>query len=475
MKFKRFKIPGRFPSQTSVIAIFCIFFSFLLQSSVPGIGKLGEKQLFLFDRIYKGVGNPSFVNIEKIGDYTFNLLTASENVSVDRPVSFFGKGSSFPDEKELATSRKYASYDRIGYGYLHYFVKDNVRLYIYELRIFNREKKKFFSYCTFFKWPYLSESVVEDLVNQVVIPSFIADNSSIKKKSGLKKNIDGKKKTILLDPGHGGHNFGAALPKELLKYKQEEKDLNSDIAQLVGDRLEKMGFAVRYTRLPEEDYFLSLDERAIICNIYNPDLFVSLHHDGGVPDSHGFRLFYSDYKPLIDVEDLEIFLENEFESDQFMGEILINDLTYLFYREKNGAITYTTSKLSNWDVLDKTLSNAAVVSRDLGEKVVRNFIKDLTYVKPHPKKGRHAIASAYFVLRKTRCPSILIENGYMSTPDEFYEVRKPENQRLFAKSLTDSIFRYYYPDLPLPEIDKSEEVDLGTDSKGEASSLTNEN
>lgn len=462
MKLNKIKISGRFSSGNIIVIVVCIFFSVLLQGSISEHGKQDEKSLFLFDKVYKGEGNPSVVNIKKIEKYTLDLLAQSEDIAISRPLSSFAEESSFPKEKDLISSREYASYNRIGYAYLHYFSKNNVSLYIYELRIFNRKKKKFFSYCAFFKWPHEFKPAVQKLLNNIVLPSCSGEINSVKNKIDANDTAtDEKIFTVLIDPGHGGHNLGAVLPKSLLKYQVNEKDLNSVLARLVGNRLEKMGFSVHYTRIPEEDYFLSLEERANISNVSNPDLFISLHHDGGNPGSHGFRLFYSDYKPLADVEDLEIFLGKEFESDQFLGEILINDLSHLFYRDKNGEITYTTSKLSNWDVFDKSLSPSAIVSKDLGDKIVKNFIKELTYVKPHPRKGHHArkgyhaIPSAYFVLRKTRCPSILIENGYMTTPDEFLKVSKPENQRLFAQSLTDSIFSYFYPHKPLPVIDKT--------------------
>lgn len=76
--------------------------------------------------------------------------------------------------------------------------------------------------------------------------------------------------TVVIDPGHGGKDPGAIGVGGL-----REKDVNLRLSRLLGDRLEKAGFDVVYTR--EKDRYLSLEERTVIAEAAKGDLFVSVH------------------------------------------------------------------------------------------------------------------------------------------------------------------------------------------------------
>jgi N-acetylmuramoyl-L-alanine amidase len=78
-------------------------------------------------------------------------------------------------------------------------------------------------------------------------------------------------RTVMLDPGHGGSNTGAAGVVEGLF----EKRLTMALARSVARRLEARGVHVLLTRT--EDRYLSLRERARAANAARVDLFVSLH------------------------------------------------------------------------------------------------------------------------------------------------------------------------------------------------------
>lgn len=75
---------------------------------------------------------------------------------------------------------------------------------------------------------------------------------------------------ILLDAGHGEHDFGAVGPTGL-----REKDVNLQVVLALGRRLRQAGLEVEYTRT--EDRFLSLDERATRAR--SVDLFLCVHHN----------------------------------------------------------------------------------------------------------------------------------------------------------------------------------------------------
>jgi N-acetylmuramoyl-L-alanine amidase len=76
--------------------------------------------------------------------------------------------------------------------------------------------------------------------------------------------------TVVIDPGHGGKDPGAIGIGGL-----REKDVNLRLAKMIGERLEKRGFKVVYTR--SKDRYLSLEERTVIAEAAYGDLFVSVH------------------------------------------------------------------------------------------------------------------------------------------------------------------------------------------------------
>ena len=51
------------------------------------------------------------------------------------------------------------------------------------------------------------------------------------------------KETIMIDAGHGGYDVGAVS-----NYGDYEKDINLDIALLIGKQLKSYGYKVVYTR-----------------------------------------------------------------------------------------------------------------------------------------------------------------------------------------------------------------------------------
>lgn len=89
--------------------------------------------------------------------------------------------------------------------------------------------------------------------------------------------------TVVLDPGHGGHDAGAVSPYA------REKDCNLALALKVREKLQKAGFKVVMTR--DKDFFLTLGERVAIANRTPNSIFVSIHHNSGRSAASGIETF----------------------------------------------------------------------------------------------------------------------------------------------------------------------------------------
>lgn len=98
------------------------------------------------------------------------------------------------------------------------------------------------------------------------------------------KNI-GKVDTVVIDPGHGGHDKGAQSPYGF------EKNFALDVARQLRPLLKAKGLKVILTR--EGDYFVPLELRARIANAAPNSIFVSIHFNAtdSNRDANGFEIY----------------------------------------------------------------------------------------------------------------------------------------------------------------------------------------
>ena len=96
------------------------------------------------------------------------------------------------------------------------------------------------------------------------------------------------KKTIVIDPGHGGRDSGAVGPNGA-----EEKSVNLSIARVVLNLLElESKHIVLLTR--EGNNYVSLTDRADFSNSANADLFISIHANASPQHTaNGYEVFTS--------------------------------------------------------------------------------------------------------------------------------------------------------------------------------------
>lgn len=97
---------------------------------------------------------------------------------------------------------------------------------------------------------------------------------------------------VVIDPGHGGSESGAVGGGLL------EKHVNLQVSELVVKKFQDLGISAQLTRTG--DYRLPIGTRAKIATNLAPDVFLSLHHNGGArrPSPRpGTEIFYSEARP----------------------------------------------------------------------------------------------------------------------------------------------------------------------------------
>lgn len=198
--------------------------------------------------------------------------------------------------------------------------------------------------------------------------------------------------TVVIDAGHGGKDPGTVSK---LGY---EKDLVLDICLKVGDYIKELIPDVKVVYTRDKDVFVDLYKRADIANDVKADLFISIHANGvESTKADGTETF---------VLGLHRSKENFDRAMKENSVILIEDDYEQKYEgfDPNSPESYIIFSLLQNVFLDQSLILASHVQNQFRERVHR--------------KDRGVKQAGLVVLARTSMPSILIEVGFISNPEE---------------------------------------------------------
>ena len=204
----------------------------------------------------------------------------------------------------------------------------------------------------------------------------------------------GKRKfTLVIDPGHGGHDVGA-----MGKFSKE-KDINLRTALAFGKYVERNCNDVKVIYTRKTDVFVTLHGRAEIANKAKADLFISIHTNSlpGKKISRGLETYTlgmhraADNLDVAKRENSVILVEKDYKKhyEGFDPNSSESYIIFEFLQDHNMAKSVELAKLVQSNV-------CATANR--------------------PNKG--VKQAGFLVLRETSMPSCLIELGFISTSDE---------------------------------------------------------
>lgn len=175
-------------------------------------------------------------------------------------------------------------------------------------------------------------------------------------------------KKVYVDPGHGGDDPGAVANG------LREKDLTLVIGLKVGAHLQRLGFAVRYSRT--SDTTKSLQARTDEANAWGADGYVSIHCNAYTdPAANGFEVWHTIF------------------TDQSTGDELARAIV-------------------KWMDLLTPLVNRGTKSRA-------------------GSSGR----DYYHVIRETRMPAVIVECGFITNPSDAAYLGSAEGQAAIAEAI----------------------------------------
>lgn len=218
---------------------------------------------------------------------------------------------------------------------------------------------------------------------------------------------------MVIDPGHGGKDFGASVGNA------REKDIVLDLALRLGNSIKSKypDTKVIYTR--STDVFIPLHERARIANKNKADLFISIHVNGAES-------------------------KNPYGTETFvLGEDRQND-NFDLVKKENSVILLEDDYTTSYEGYDpnSTESNImflAVQSEYLDQSIMlASAIQDQFRLKAK-RFDRSVKQAGFIVLRQITMPGVLVETGFISNTEERNYLVSENGKR----ELSDAIFNAF--------------------------------
>lgn len=228
-----------------------------------------------------------------------------------------------------------------------------------------------------------------------------AEESSQVAHAGGKKT----RRTIVIDPGHGGMETGARG-----NFGALEKDITLAIALKLKEEIEKnLNYRVVMTR--ETDVVVPLAQRAAIANNNKADLFISIHANGSRrPNAHGSETFFLSLNATDEEARRLAYFENNENgfNDQVKGKEA-DDLKMILWDMAQSAYLKQSSQL------------AEIVQVELNELL---------------NTANRGIKQAPFkVLTGVACPAILVEVAFITNPEEEKKLQSEDFQVKVAEAI----------------------------------------
>ncbi|WP_108260202.1 N-acetylmuramoyl-L-alanine amidase family protein [Mangrovicoccus ximenensis] len=210
----------------------------------------------------------------------------------------------------------------------------------------------------------------------------------------------------MIDPGHGGQDPGAQYDGI------READIVLRLARQMKDELEARGFEASLTR--EDDSFVPLSERVAKATREGADLFVSLHADAVLVGHATGASVHS------------LSADSAGSGDRF----LLNRLGRNALASAEGDVNDATMRVLMEMAREQSLQASDALAADLVERIGAAGIA--LYKTPQ----KH---SNFVVLRAADVPSVLVELGYLSEPEDRARLVDPEWRAAMARALAEGV------------------------------------
>ncbi len=236
----------------------------------------------------------------------------------------------------------------------------------------------------------------------------------------------GKAKVVVVDAGHGGEDPGAVGFRGTY-----EKQVVLGIARALQERLNQSG-GVRAFLTRTGDYFLGLRQRVEMAKEYGADLFISIHADSSPNRStRGASAYCLSLTGATD-EAARILAEKENSSDLI------------------GGVRLSADHDLNTILVDMVQTQTINESMRLAGMLL-GFLQPVQEIKfSSPRQA------GFRVLKAPDVPSVLVEVGFLSNPEEEARLKEPSFQARLAQALSEAVCRFLGKEPALPILAREE-------------------
>lgn len=225
---------------------------------------------------------------------------------------------------------------------------------------------------------------------------------------------------VAIDAGHGGNDPGAIGYNGTI----QEKDVALAISRAIFERLETIpGYQPIMIR--DGDYYVRLQQRPQLARENRADIFLSIHADSFRTQRAEGVTVYALSQTTAEDENIRRVTEKENSADLLGG---VAGDTSLRDFEDDLALTLLDISMA-WSIEQSMIAGQHILSAVGGVARLR---------RDEPQQGN------LWVLRSPDIPSLLIETGYLSNPDEARQLASSRYQQRLADAIVNGVMSYFY-------------------------------
>ena len=222
-------------------------------------------------------------------------------------------------------------------------------------------------------------------------------------------------KTVVIDPGHGGHDPGC------LGSGSREKHIALAVSQRLSKAMQRKYPGLKIILTRDSDVFVPLHERAAIANRNAADLFISVHCNY-MPGSSATK-----------------------GSETYVMGLHTAEHNLKVAKRENSAILLEDNYERNYDYdpnspeghIMLSMYQSAFLEQSIlfAEKVESQFARS-------NRKSRGVKQAGFVVLKETTMPSVLVETGFLSNRQEEAYLMTDEGQNIVARAMLNAFEAY---------------------------------
>ena len=229
--------------------------------------------------------------------------------------------------------------------------------------------------------------------------------------------VEAKDFVLVIDAGHGGNDPGA------VGKISKEKDINLKVALKVGKMIEDNCKDVKVIYTRKRDVFVTLNRRAQIANEAKADLFISIHTNAVAKNK-----------------------TVKGTSTWTLGLAKSDDNLEVAKRE-NAVILYEDDYQTHYEGFNPNSAESYIIFEFMQDQYMSQSVRLASLVQNEFKQTGRRIdrgvhQAGFLVLKASAMPSILVELGFISTPEEERYLNTENGVNTLSKSIYQAFLTY---------------------------------